>query len=254
MSYAYLPGETQPSGIVVNGPDQAVAGCAIGILVLDLRYPLFPGNVANASTWRFPVMYEVLKGTGVEILDADPSILPKLIEGGRKLEAQGVRAIVGSCGYFGFYQKEAAAAFRVPTFMSSLLQVPAILTSLNPDQKLGVICAAAESINDKILGACGIHDDTRLVVAGARELPEFKNIIGCTGQFDSSRLEREMVALSQDFVNDHPDIGAILLECSDMPPYAYAIQNAVKRPVFDFITLVNWIHSSVVRGPIAGHI
>ena len=54
------------------------------------------------------------------------------------------------------------------------------------------------------------------------------------------------------FVTDNPEIGAVLLECSDMPPYAWAIQNAVRRPVFDFISLINWVFRGVVRQPLAG--
>lgn len=252
MTYAYLPGPGQPDGEIRSLPGQAIGGCSIGILVLDLRYPLLPGNVANATTWDFPVCYKILKDAGIEILDADPAILNKVIAGGRELEAQGVRAIVGSCGYFGFYQKEAAAALNVPTFLSSLLQVPFILQALKPDQQLGIICASANSLNPDILSACGIADASRLVVTGAQDLPEFHNILKCTGRFDSNQLEKEMVALARDFVADHPDIGALLLECSDMPPYAYSVQNAVQRPVFDFVTLVNWVHSATVRQPITG--
>lgn len=252
MSYSFHHGPAQISGRVVSGPDQAVAGAAIGIIVLDLRYPLFPGNVANASTFDFPVSYRILKGAGVEILDADPKIGDMVIEAGLELEAQGCRAIVGSCGYFGFYQQRASRAFKAATFMSSLCQVPQILTSLKPDQTLGVICASADSLNADILTQCGVVDSSRLKVAGARDLPEFTNIIGCTGAFDSARLETEMVDLATGFVSDNPDIGAILLECSDMPPYAWAIQNAVRRPVYDFITMINWIQAAVVRQPFHG--
>jgi hypothetical protein len=254
MTYTYLPVPDQPDAQVSNGENQAIAGCALGILVLDLRYPFFPGNVANASTWDFPVLYRILTGAGVEILDADPAILDMVIEGGRELEVQGVRAVIGSCGYFGFYQKEAAAALNVPTFMSSLLQAPMILQSLKPDQKLGIICAVAGSLTPAIMEACGIADTRRLIVTGAQDLQEFKNIIGCTGRFNSHKLEGELVSLAKKFVADNPEIGAILLECSDMPPYAFAIQNAVKRPVFDFVTMVNWVYQAVVRRPFAGFI
>jgi len=254
MVYPFCPGQSLSNQVIESGPHQAVAGCAIGIVVLDLRYPLLPGNVANASTWDFPVMYRILAGTGVEILDADPTILEKVIQAGREMEYQGVRAIVGSCGYFGFYQREVAAALTVPAFMSSLLQAPMILASLKPDQKLGIICAVAKSLTPALLEACQINDQLRLVIAGAQDLPEFKNIIGCTGRLDNGRLKQEMIGLAEKLVADNPDVGAILLECSDMPPYASAIQRAVKKPVFDFTTLVNWIYGSVVRREFNGFI
>ena len=252
MTYAYLPGPEQPDSIIQMPKGQAVAGQAIGILVLDLFYPLVPGNVANASSFDFPVMYKVLKGAGSEILKADPAILERVIEGGRELEEQGVRAVIGSCGYFGHYQKEAAAALDLPVFLSSLLQAPIIVQSLKGEQKVGIICAVEEALTPGILEACGINDRSRIVVTGAQDLPEFANILKDTGRFNSRILEQEMAGLASRLVGDHPEVGAILLECSDMPPYAWAIQKAARRPVFDYTTMINWIHNAVVRRPFAG--
>jgi hypothetical protein len=252
MSYGCIPGPQQPDRDIASGKKQAVSGFALGILVLDLRYPLFPGNVANATTWDFPVLYKILEGAGDEILDADPAIGDMVIEAGRELEQQGVRAIIGSCGYFGYYQDKAATALRVPTFLSSLLQAPMILASLQPDQKLGILCAVAESLNPEIMKACGITDPSRIAIAGAQDLPEFRNLLECTGHYNSRQLENELVDLTVDFVEKNPDVGALLVECSDMPPYAFAIQNAVKLPVFDFTNLVNWVYQAVVRKPFMG--
>jgi hypothetical protein len=254
MSYSYLSGPGQPNVKVSTGKGQSVAGCAIGILVLDLRYPLFPGNVANATTWDFPVLYKILEGAGAEIFDADPSILEKVVRGGRELTQQGVRAIIGSCGYFANYQKEAAKSIDAPVFMSSLLQVPIILSALRPDQKLGILCAFKGGLTPHLLEQVGINDPSRLALAGAQDLPEFQNLLNCTGSFNSHKLEQELVDLAKHLVQQNSDIGAILLECSDMPPYAHAIQEAVRMPVFDFVTLVNWVQNAVVRRPFFGFI
>ena len=61
-----------------------------------------------------------------------------------------------------------------------------------------------------------------------------------------------MCGLAKELVSKNLDIGAILLECSDMPPYAWSIQNSVKLPVFDFTTMINWVYSAVVRHPFPG--
>ena len=50
------------------------------------------------------------------------------------------------------------------------------------------------------------------------------------------------------------DLAAILLECSDMPPYAAAVQEATQLPVFDFITLIRWLRSGVAQRPYSGWI
>ncbi|MFD1414947.1 aspartate/glutamate racemase family protein [Oceanobacillus jeddahense] len=63
-----------------------------------------------------------------------------------------------------------------------------------------------------------------------------------------------MVTASLDLVYKNPDIGAVLLECSDLPPYAKDIQSHVQLPVYDFITLIKWIHHSTSHKPYHGFI
>jgi len=253
MVYGFMPGSEQVDVQVSVPKGQAVAGSAIGILVLDLWYPYLPGNVANASTFSFPVFYEILEGsTGAQILTGDPVLLDMIIDGGRELEKQGVRAIIGACGYFGHFQKEAAAILDVPVYLSSVLQISIIRRGLKPNQKVGIICAVADSMTPRLLSQCGVDDLSDIVITGAQDLSEFKNIIQSTGHLNNYKLEQQMVGLAKQFVSDNPDIGAILLECSDMPPYAWAIQKAVGLPVFDYTTLINWVYNAVVRRPFVG--
>ena len=253
MTYAYIPGPHQSDVDIQMIRGQAVAGCAIGILVLDLWYTYVPGNVANASTYNFPVLYKILKGSTIpQILNADPSLLDMIVEGGKELEQQGCRAIVGACGYFGHFQKETSRRLNVPTYLSSVLQVPLMMEGLKPEQKVGIICANAPYLTPGLITQCGVNDLSRIVIADAQGCPEFRNIDECTGHFKSYKMEQELVSLAKGLVDDNPNIGAILIECSDMPPYAWAIQNAVRLPVFDFISLINWVYAGVLRRPFAG--
>ncbi len=233
----------------------AVAGAAIGIVHLEVWYPLLPGNVVNATTYPFPVRFKRLKGADQEkILRADPALLDLVIAAGRELEQEGVRAIVGACGYFANYQREAAAALDVPVFLSSLLQVPTISRALKPGQQVGIICADAASLRPAALEACGVTADIPIAVMGLEDQPEFGNILYSRGAFDYDRLEAEVVGAAHRLVNHSPNVGAILLECSDLPPFAAAIQRSVGLPVFDFITMIRWIQSAVVQRPYEGYI
>ena len=45
-----------------------------------------------------------------------------------------------------------------------------------------------------------------------------------------------MLTTVDNMLADHPNIGAFLLECSNMPPYAAAIHRHTGKPVFDNIT------------------
>ena len=251
QGYMYFPSQLDADVKIPEG--RAISGTSIGILVLDLGYPYLPGNVANASTYNFPVRFNILKGSSIpQILSHDRSLLDMIIDGGQALIKDGVRAIVGACGYFGYYQKEAAAALEVPVFLSSLLQISIIKHTLKADQQVGVICASRESLSKETLGACGVDDPSELVIVGAQDLPEFKNILNCTCHYNAAQLERELTELAVKLTTDNPQIGALLLECSDMPPFSWAVQNATGLPVFDFITMIKWIHSAVVQQPYHG--
>ncbi len=107
------------------------------------------------------------------------------------------------------------------------------------------------ALTASLLSACGVDDLFPIVIADAEDLPEFKNIPLYTGKYNAFKIEQEMVTLARQFVNDNPDIGALLLECANMPPFAWSIQRADNLPVFDFIPLINWVHDVVVMLPFA---
>lgn len=255
MAYKYTSGYDQEEIFIPKG--QVLGGLAVGIIVLgNTWYPPFPGNMANATTFSFPVHYKPLEGGFSEVIlspKPDPALLEQTVAAGKALEKQGCRAIVGACGYFANYQPEVAAALNVPCFLSSLMQIPAISRALKPDQKVCIVCAEGDALaSGPALKNCGVDDPSTVVIVGAENLPQMQNILQDTGHLNSAKFEQELVEFSKQMVSDNPDIGAILLECSDMPPYAWAIQKAVKLPIFDFITLTNWVYNAVARRPFAG--
>lgn len=255
MTYTYLGGGDLPDVDISMPEGQLIAGNAIGILVMNDRYPYLPGDVVNAGSYDFPVHYKILEEITVErMINADPTLIDSVIRGAQELQVQGVRAIVGACGYFAHYQEKAAAAIDIPVYISSLLQAPTIKRGLKPGQKVGIMCANASGLTPGLLRQCGLSDLADVVIIGAQDLSEFKNIIQSTGHFNGYKLQQELVGLARQFVSENPNIGAILLECSAFPPFAQAIQNAVKLPVFDFSTLINWVYSALVRRPFAGFI
>lgn len=232
---------------------RATAGHAIGILVIDIAYPLAPGNVANASTFPFPVLYKILEGVKPEkLLAGDPEILEVLLTGGRELIARGARTIVGACGSFAYFQKAAAQALGVPTYLSIMTLVPLILQSLRSDQKLGVIAADARAITPRVLDQCNVVARDRLAYASAIDAPEFAKLLTAPEAFSSDVCESEIAALAERFVAENPELGAILLQCSDLPPYAASIQKVTGLPVYDMSLLVEWLQSTLVRRPYHG--
>lgn len=248
MDYGYVSRQDMRGKRYSIPKGQYIAGHAIGIVHLEVWYPLLPGNVVNATTYNYPVRLKLLPGgTQERIHHGDPSVLDALVAACRELEREGVRAIAGACGYLGNYQNAVAAELDVPVYLSSLVQVPMIHRGLKPSQRIGILCADGPALTPSILTACGVSSDIPITVLGLEQKPEFSKITYSRGEFDVDRIEAEVVASARQLVEEHPDTGAILLECSDMPPFAHAVQRAVGLPVFDFITMIDWIHHAVVQ-------
>lgn len=236
---------------VFSAPAHYTAGAAIGVIAVDLDYPKIPGNVANASTFGFPVMYKKVEFEIERLFAGDPSLVDVVITAAKELEAEGVRAIVGACGFFAHFQKDVANAVKVPVFLSSLTQLPLIKISLGTDQKVLVLAADGPSVNNSMLAKVGT-DDERVIVQNVGDRKAFSPIRWGKTTLDNGALIEDLVELAEKQLAKHPEIGAILLECSDLPPYAFDLQVATGLPVYDFITLINWIHSSVVQHPYYG--
>jgi hypothetical protein len=225
-------------------------GESIGILILDAAYPCVPGNVGNASTFDFPVRYKEVRGASIERLlnQRDPSLLEPFLEGARQLQDEGVKAITGACGFMALFQPQVAEAVEIPVFLSSLLQIPFIHRTLKKDQKIGVITANKSVLTPEHFANVGVGSEIPLALYGMEEQEEFySSVLLEKGTMDSDKVEEEVVGVAQQMIEEHPEVGAIVLECSDLPPYGFAVQQATGRPVFDFITMINYVHTAVVK-------
>ena len=130
-----------------------MSGYSIGILLLDVWYPLLPGNVANAYTFDFPVRHKLIKGAVQEcIVHNDRSIFKEILKASKELELEGVKAICGACGYLGNFQKQLSEKIETPVFLSSLLQVPLIKAGLKKEQKIGAFLFQEITIKQSIPG------------------------------------------------------------------------------------------------------
>ncbi len=234
---------------------QSWYGESVGILILDAAYPCIPGNVGNASTFNFPVRYKVVKNASIDRLinQRDPALLEPFLKAACELQDEGVKAVTGACGFMALFQKQVADVLEIPVFLSSLLQIPFIYQVLNRRKKIGVISADSSALTADHFSSVGIAPEIPLVLGGMENKPEFREAVLLEkGTLDSDKVQREIVEIAEQMIENNPDIGAIVLECSDLPPYASAVQAAVQRPVFDFITMIQYVHSSLVRRPFHG--
>lgn len=236
-------------------PHRVTYGTTLGVLVMKSRVPCIPGSVSNASTYRYPVVFRVVEGLDVRrlVYEADPSLIEPILREARELERLGVSAITADCGYMALFQKQVAAQLSVPVCLSSLLQVPLIRTMLPGSRKIGVVVADSRNVRPHMLEAVGIRPESAVVIAGMEGRPAFWSaIMDENGELDSDAIERELLDVVHGLVRQHPDIGALLLECSELPAYSAAVQQAVRLPVFDFMTMLDYVHASLAQRPYRG--
>ncbi len=252
MSTANAAPAQAPAGRYVARPGQVGYGVSIGILCLEANVPFVPGDVGNASSYDFPVAYQLVPGaTGqAVIVDKDEALIPRFVEAAQTMVGQGVRAITGDCGYMATYQAAVAAAVDVPVFLSSMLQIPLLLRMLAPQRKLGVVVANEGSFDDRLLDAVGVApaDRERLLIRGVQDKPHWREVIlEEIGHLDVERIRGEVVETAAAMLDEEPNLAGYLLECSDLPPYSADVHRATGLPVFDWIGFVNYVHHAVVR-------
>ena len=226
---------------------KAVYGAPLGILMLQARFPRIPGDMGNAGTWPFPVMYRVVKGASPErvVLNGAQGLLDDFLDAAAELVDHGAEAITTNCGFLSLFQRELAAHVRVPVAASSLIQVPWLQATLPPGKRVGVVTVSAGSLTPRHLEAAGVPLDTPF--EGTETGREFFRVLikGEKDDMDVDLARADVVDAARRLAARTPDLGAIVLECTNMPPYARAVAEAVGVPVYDIYTMVSWFHGGL---------
>ena len=237
------------SGRVSGGYNQY--GFTVGILMLDTRFPRIRGDMGNAATFPFPVRYHRVTGADPDLVvrRGAEGLLPAFIEGAKQLESEGVGAITTNCGFLVKFQRELAGSVSVPVFTSTLLLVPLVHRMLPPGRRVGIMTVSAATLRPEHLEGAGIGSEVPIAVAGMETEKEFTRVLlGDELVLDVDLAREEHVRVARRLVALHPDVGAIVLECTNMPPYTADIQRETGLPVFDIVSLVTLAHDALAAG------
>lgn len=233
-------------------PSATVREAVIGVLCLETTFTKIGGHIRNPATFGFPVRYRVVTGATPErvVSQGDPALLEPFISAARDLQSLGVAAITTGCGFLVLFQQQLAAAVDVPLYASSLIQLPMVARMLRPDQRVGLLVAKQEALTARHLAAIG-GEAVPVCVAGMAGQPEFREVMleGRRNELDVDRLRQEVLAEAGQLAEANPDLGALIIECTDLVPFAHAIQEKIGVPVFDIVTLTNMVHGCLTRGP-----
>jgi hypothetical protein len=205
----------------------------LGLLLLDTRFPRLPGDAGRADSYRMPVRSRVVQGASPQrvVRDADPALLQPFMDAARALVSEGAVAITTSCGFLVRWQAVLQAELPVPVWTSSLLLLPSLRHPglLTVDAQALAAVPAADGVP-----AAGLARGCHLQRTLLENLP----------QLDAAVAEQDAVEAAQRLVHLHPEVADLVLECTNLPPYAEAIARAPGRPVHHLLTLVHerWEH------------
>ena len=232
-------------GKVAGG--KSVYGASVGILMLDARFPRVPGDMGNALTWPFPVLYKIVRDASPDrvVRRKAEGLLDAFIDAGKELVSDGADGITTNCGFLSLFQAEISAALNVPVATSSLMQVPMVAKTLPAGQRPGVLTISGSTLTEKHLEAAGVEKECPIeTTEGGREFTRV--ILGNELELDVALARRDNVEAALRLQSKHANVGAIVLECTNMIPYAADIRQATGLPVFSMLSFVNWFQSALV--------
>lgn len=210
-----------------------------------MQLETLPGNSTNPASYPFEVDLVHVKGANMETVEINPcqELLDEYIRVCRKLAVQGVKAITTSCGFNAYYQESLAAAVPEVVFTSSLLQVPFAQTIVGGNGKVAILTANANDLTEAHFARSNITRRDNLVILSMHDQPEWSRVYSDPngGDFKLDVVADEVAGVLRKGLEEHPDIGAVVLECTDLPPYASRLREEFGLPVFDFNSMVGHI-------------
>lgn len=225
---------------------KAIFGASVGILMLEARFPRILGDMGHAGTWDFPVLYRVVRDASPDrvVRGGGEGLLPSFIDAARSLEADGADGITTNCGFLSLFQSELSQAVGIPVLTSSLMQVRAVNATLPKGKRAGILTISRSRLTARHLAAAGVPEDTPVgTTEGGQHFTDA--ILGDSMELDPVAAEFDNVAAAVEMTRAHPDLGAIVLECTNMSPYAAAIRSATGLPVFSMVGLVAWFQAAL---------
>ncbi len=219
---------------------------SVGVLMLQTCFPRPLGDIGNALSWDFPVHYRVVEGASArKVVLQDPSeLFDAFVTAGRELVEAGCAGITTSCGFLGLMQDELKSALGVPFASSSLMQVPMVEAVLPAGKRAGVLTISAEGLTPAHLAAAGAFENTPL--QGMNPQGAFaRPILEDLKEMDFEACRRDMLEAATELTKRHSDVGAIVLECTNMVPHAADIASETGLPVYSIHSFVRWFHAGL---------
>jgi len=140
-------------------------------------------------------------------------------------------------------------AVNIPVFSSVLMLMPFLMHSLKASEKMAVFFASSASFTDQVRREAQIQDTSQLILADCMELPAFKSIINNENTLDNNALSAQFFRHVENVLEEGKGtVSMVVLQCSELTPYAPEIRKAFGIPVVDINSLARWVDGVLYRG------
>ncbi|KAJ1458127.1 hypothetical protein M885DRAFT_111540 [Pelagophyceae sp. CCMP2097] len=218
---------------------------ALGVLRLDYDYPPAPGDVDSPLSWDYRVYYRCVPGYTFDMCKSNKlsqDVKVELEAATKWLEAQGCSGITGDCGFMMQIQPLIRNFTKLPVFMSSLVQLPTVRAGFSNRERIAIFSANGGDLHhmfETFRSECNLDSkDEAFVIVGCEKVDGF-DAVELGGKVNVTKVQPGIVAKAVEIVKAHPDLRAILMECTELPAYSDAVRNATGLPVYDAITCCN---------------
>ncbi len=226
---------------------KSIYGASVGILMLEAQFPRIPGDMGNATTWDFPVHYKVVRGASPDkvVRHSAKGLLQPFLDAASELVKDGVDGITTNCGFLSLFQAEIAESVDVPVATSSLTQIPLVNAMLPENRQVGILTISGSTLTSDHLKAANVPSSTPITSTEGGD--EFTRVIlNDEAELDIELARQDNVDAALKLVRNNPEVGAIVLECTNMIPYAADIRTATGLPVYSMLSFISWFQSGLV--------
>lgn len=217
----------RPQGGRMPGP-----GAFLGILMLQTRFPRPPGDIGHPASFQVPTRRLVVAGAtpGGVVRDAADlrasGLVERFVAAARQLEAEGAAAITTSCGFLVLFQRELQEAVGVPLVASSLSMLPPLVAA---GRHAGVLTVSAQRLGPAYLEAAGVPADRVAAIPVEGIAPDSvfaTTLLGDLPDWDPAQAAADVVDAALRLRRRAPELDTLVLECTNLPPYAKQIEQA----------------------------
>ena len=252
----------------------------LGVIQLDYEYEQQIGDVDCTDSFHYNVEFAKINGLTFDHVQRGHDLTLSMKEEishalDNFMKNSHLTCITSNCGFMMHYQKDILDIsmnlhsdinnefyyYNVPICMSSLVLAPIILNTIQPKDKILVLTSnggdgphdhglTMDVLKTLLYQHCDINPHVtskRFIVRGCEEIEGFGKEIQNGEKININKAQKGVLKLVENVIQqekmvNNGSIGAILVECTQMPAFSNSLKEMFPKPVFDIHSLADFYH------------